>query len=211
MFKVINQSIHSREVLTLTKISSLVSPILYFPSETLTIGNCVGQEHLSTRSRTLSSRLLKSFVTNCGWGADGTRPRAESSGRSSSPANSLSICLSICTSRGAGIPRTAPFLATSRRHSTTCFSFFRKHRSSVSNRRHSRMPKAFRHQSMKLDKLSRAKNVPALAAGSMFTGGLVRRALARSRASSDSVWGVSRIWRAESRTALACWNNRRVC
>lgn len=198
--------VYKNHKLTLTKISILVSPILYFPSETLTIGNWVGQEHLSTKSLTLSSKLLKSFVTNCGWGPEGTKPSAESSGLSSSPANSLSICFSICTSKGAGMPRTAPFLATSRRHKTTCFSFFRRHKSSVSNSRHSRIPNALRHQSIKLDRLSLAKKVPALAAGSMFTGGLLRSALARITASSDSVTSDSRMSLADSRTAFACCN-----
>lgn len=71
------------------------------------------------------------------------------------------------------------------------------------------MPRALRHQSMKLERLSLAKKVPALAAGSMLTGGRVRRALARERASSDSGWGDSRIRRAESRTAFACCNKRK--
>lgn len=71
------------------------------------------------------------------------------------------------------------------------------------------MPKAFLHQSMKFDRLSLAKKVPALAAGSMLTGGLVRSARARVRASSDSGAGDSRIRRAESRTALACCNKER--
>lgn len=68
------------------------------------------------------------------------------------------------------------------------------------------MPKALRHHSMKLDRLSLAKNVPALAAGSMFTGGLVRNALAKVSASSDSGVGASRMRRADSRTAFACCN-----
>lgn len=38
--------------LTLTNMSTFVSPIRYFPSETLIIGNCVGQVHFSTKSRT---------------------------------------------------------------------------------------------------------------------------------------------------------------
>lgn len=72
------------------------------------------------------------------------------------------------------------------------------------------MPRALRHQSMKLERLSLAKNVPALAAGSMLTGGRVRSALARVRASSDSGCGESRIKRAESRTALACCNKNKI-
>lgn len=61
---------------------------------------------------------------------------------------------------------------------------------------------------MKFERLSLAKKVPALAAGSMLTGGLERRALARVKASSDSGVGASRMRRAESRTALACCNKR---
>lgn len=61
---------------------------------------------------------------------------------------------------------------------------------------------------MKLERLSLAKKVPALAAGSMLTGGLVRRAFAKVIASSDSGAGDSRISLAESRTAFACWNKR---
>lgn len=61
---------------------------------------------------------------------------------------------------------------------------------------------------MKLDKLSRAKKVPALAAGSMLTGGRERSARARIVASSDSGWGESRMSLAELRTAFACWKER---
>lgn len=70
------------------------------------------------------------------------------------------------------------------------------------------MPRAFLHQSMKLERLSLAKKVPAFAAGSMLTAGLERRALARIRASSDSGAEESRISRADSRTAFACCNKR---
>ena len=54
---------------------------------------------------------------------------------------SLSISCSNCTNIGASIPIFAPLRATSNNVSTTCFSFFRQTRSSVSNMMHSITPK----------------------------------------------------------------------
>lgn len=42
--------------LTRTKMSVLESPTLYFPSETLTMGNCEGQEQQPRISRTCSTQ-----------------------------------------------------------------------------------------------------------------------------------------------------------
>jgi len=39
-------------ILTLTKMSTLVSPMRYLPSDTLIMGNCVGHWHSATSSRT---------------------------------------------------------------------------------------------------------------------------------------------------------------
>lgn len=50
--------------LTRTKMSVLESPTLYFPSETLTMGNCEGQEQQPRISRT------------CGHGGEGSVGRA---------------------------------------------------------------------------------------------------------------------------------------
>ena len=44
--------------LTLTKMRTLVSPMRYLPSETFTIGNCEGQAHRSTRSRTCAAQSV---------------------------------------------------------------------------------------------------------------------------------------------------------
>jgi len=51
-------------ILTLTKMSTLVSPIRYLPSETLIMGNCVGQVHLATKSRTCNKSCSKR-VSQC--------------------------------------------------------------------------------------------------------------------------------------------------
>lgn len=49
------------------KMSALESPTLYFPSETLVIGNCDGQEHWPRISRTYKTqyKLIKKDHTIC--------------------------------------------------------------------------------------------------------------------------------------------------
>lgn len=179
---------------------------------------------------TISSKLFRSLVTICGWGpymrhGSSCCISAYSSSLSSFPefpwapfaalfsaAISLSICLSIWTSIGASIPNFAPRLATSSKQRITCRSFLRIIRSSVSNNRHSMIPKLLRHQPMKLDTLSRAKKVPAFAFGKKATSLSWLIGTARDEV-IDRVIEILRAWRratysaADLRTLFACWEH----
>lgn len=107
-------------------------------------------------------------------------------------------------------PILAPRRATSNRQSITCFSFLRMMRSSVSKSRHSKTPRPLRHQDMKLETLSRAKNVPALAPGKDLTQDNLRTEAAM--AAPDLLYFCRRETYSSAYflTLLACCNKQKI-